>query len=207
MSYLTRRTFGLALLGALAPITAGSQDTPEPGATPPGLGIDEASMDGLVDRASRAFQAAAVGRGDGAEEGLVRLDAAILAFERQHQAAEALEPLADQLEAFVEQTVRDDPDFAGAGLRQKTAETARLGDHRRARAITVLQDREEAWSFAICLIQSDEWVQVLLGQAAGDAMTPTLELAAALIDRWPSDDLEDGLPGEDDVPFAVEDRS
>jgi len=199
MPRITRRALVSGAVVAVLPVPVMAQATPRPAPAP----IDYWSLEGFDGGEAVAFALADPGFSDLIAGTLVMIEAAALAFVRRLDARDAVEPLADMVQAYYESVVLADADYANATFRARDVSMPPLGDDRLARSLVVLKDEDEAWAFGICIIRQDREVQVMVGQTRAGAMTPTIAIAEGMIDRWPGDALTDALPTLSDVPAGM----
>jgi hypothetical protein len=131
---------------------------------------------------------------------LLNLQGSGIEFDTPENAAATLEFLGDAIPAYytdttegvIDSEVTDEPidDF---------------GDERIAQTLTLTLDNDvfSQFEFGIVIVRKGQFLQFLTGFSTERATEQTLELAAALDDRWPSGELWDIVPTTQDVPRTM----
>ena len=207
---MNRRLFTTSLAASALALATGSfafvagaiaqESTASPEATPDDNKIPLSSQPGFVLGASRTFVVPDPGFSDLTNGLLLNLQGSGIEFDTPENAAATLEFLrtaipayyTDTTEGVIASDVTDEPidDF---------------GDERIAQTLTLTLDNDvfSQFEFGIVLIRKGPYLQFLTGFSTERATEQVMELAAALDDRWPSDDLWDIVPTTQDVPRTM----
>lgn len=198
MTRFTRRTLILGSVAAALPIRAWGQATPE--AIP---AVPYADLKGFQGGDFRRFAIADPGLADVFGGSIIIVDCVAIQFDRPQQARVAIDEASRLIEDYYRAVVRADPDFAGSTFRAREVSAPELGDANLARSLIVNRDGEASWSYGISTIAKETIIQVIAGQSAFGALSPTLDIAEGMIDRWDGDNIADALPTLSDMPDGM----
>lgn len=189
------------LMGLLTPTPAATEES--------GLSkdLELTTLPGYIDADVRMFESADAGF-ELFLGGLIALIAVAVEFETEANASQGLDRLVDRGLALFQgnmatnEKFETDEEFEVVGTSTQEVSIGRLGDERLGTILTVEINNEFIDELVVvaAAIRQERWVQLLMGFGVSGVTTVLVDIAEDLIDRWPSDDLENMLPNLDDMP-------
>jgi hypothetical protein len=207
---MNRRLFTSSLTASALALATGSftlaagafaqESTASPEATPEDNKIPLSSQPGFVLGVSRTFVVPDPGFSDLSRGILLNLIGTGIEFDTPENAAATLEFLRTAIPAYYTDTTE------GVIDSEVTDEHVDgFGDEEIAQTLTLTLDNDvfSQFEFGIVIVRKEAYLQFLTGFSTERATEQVMELAAALDDRWPSDDLWDIVPTTQDVPRTM----
>jgi hypothetical protein len=198
---MNRRLFAGSLLGSSIALLV-ARVSARQAATPAADGVPISQQPGFVRSVSRSYRLPEPTFSDVMRGGLLGLQVSGIEFDTPDNASPAVAYLEGELPGYFARTVED-----VTGFEAVDEDVVPLGDETSAQTVTLAFPEKDVIPellFGIVLVRKDNFVQAAAGYGIEDATTQTVEVLAAIDDRWPDDDLWAMVPEPADVPDDLE---
>ena len=198
---MNRRLFAGSLLGTSLALPVARANAWQ-AATPAAERVPISSQPGFVRSVSRAYRLPDPSFSDVMRGGLLGLQVSGIEFDSPDDASAALAYLAGELPGYFARTIED-----VTGQETVEEDVDPLGDEISVQSVTLSFPEKDVIGellFGIVLVRKDEFLQAAAGYGIEDATSQTMDVLAALDDRWPDDDLWAMVPEPADVPDGLE---
>jgi hypothetical protein len=198
---MNRRLFAGSLLGtSLALVVA--RVSARQAATPAAERVPISQQPGFVRSVSRIYRLPDPSFSDVMRGGLLGLQVSGIEFDTADNASAAVAFLAGELPGYFARTVEGVTDFDVV-----EEDVDPMGDEQSVQTVALSFPEQDVISellFGIVLVRKDNLIQAAAGYGIEDATSQTLDVLAALDDRWPDGDLWAMVPESADVPDGLE---